>query len=113
MTIERIAPGDAAILVGAAPGFGAALVRALAAAGYSVAGIARTDNHGESLAEEAAAAGGEYRHYVCDATDGAKFQAVVRDVGETQGSPRALIYNPMKLVAKRARIRARRPTWRS
>lgn len=87
-----------AILAGAAPGFGASLVQALAGSGYSVAGLARSADHSAALSEHATQQGGIYHHYKCDATDPKQLKTTIATITQDQGVPSVLIYNPMKLV---------------
>lgn len=62
-------PAPVALVCGMAEGFGVALCRALAAAGYDVLGLSRT-RRVEAQAERAAASNGRaYRHLICDLTD--------------------------------------------
>jgi len=87
-----------AVLVGAAPGFGASLAHAFAQDGFKVAGLSRSEEYGARLTEDIAKAGGAYQHYICDATEPGRLANVIDDIAHNQGIPSVLIYNPMKLV---------------
>jgi len=56
----------AALICGMAEGFGLSLCRALAAAGYDVLGLSRTERVAARAEKAAALAGRAYRHLVCD-----------------------------------------------
>jgi NADP-dependent 3-hydroxy acid dehydrogenase YdfG len=56
------------VLAGAAPGFGAAIAKRFAAAGYRVVGLARSTEFGRQLEGELAGDRAAYRHFTCDVT---------------------------------------------
>jgi len=82
------------ILAGAAPGFGEALVRRFADAGYRTVGLSRRPDWGRSLEEKVAG----YRHMACDLADQEAVQAVVRDIDAAVGTPSVMVYNAMTLT---------------
>ena len=58
-----------AVVAGVGPGLGAAVCRRLTAAGYAVAGLARSTKFGQQLANELVSAGREMAFFVCAVTD--------------------------------------------
>jgi NAD(P)-dependent dehydrogenase (short-subunit alcohol dehydrogenase family) len=66
LTVAAGAP--AALICGIAEGFGLSLCRALAAAGYDVLGLARSERVAPEAETAAAAGGRRYRHLACDLT---------------------------------------------
>ncbi|MAW81427.1 MAG: hypothetical protein CMI63_14410 [Parvularcula sp.] len=83
-----------AIIAGMAPGFGEALVRALAEKGFSVAGLSRTKTVDLSDLD------GSYTHFECDLTDPARVEETIEAVSQEHGAPTVLIYNAMQLIPK-------------
>lgn len=70
------------LITGVSRGLGCELVRAFAAAGCRVAGIARTE---QGLQEPAAAAAGQFRGFVADVADFAQVQAAVERISDELG----------------------------
>jgi len=89
-----------AVLAGAAPGFGAAIAKRFAHAGYRVAGLARSTAFGCQLEGELAGDRGAYRHFTCDVTRPESVDEAIDAIARDLGAPDVLIYNPMKLVVK-------------
>jgi len=84
-----------AVVAGLGAGLGSALCRRLAAAGYRVAGLARSDTVGAALLEEL----GEERFLPlsCDLTDAAQVDAAVGEVEARFGPVDAYIHNVARL----------------
>ena len=86
---------ELAVIVGAGPGLGAALVRCFAKAGMSVACAARNLDRLADLTRETGA-----RAYRCDATDGGEVQGLFEAVGRELGRPSLVVHNPSHFVMK-------------
>lgn len=78
-----------ALVTGVGPGTGSAIVRRLAAGGYSVAMLARDAERLASLEREVA----ETKAYPCDVTDIAQLDRTVAAVQHDLGSPSVLVHN--------------------
>ncbi|HYX47540.1 MAG TPA: SDR family NAD(P)-dependent oxidoreductase [Sphingomicrobium sp.] len=76
-------------IVGVGEGNGAALARAFAAEGYSLALLARSKDFTESLAKEF----GEAHAFACDAADPQSIASAFAAVDAELGQPTVLIYN--------------------
>lgn len=92
--------GKVVVLAGSAPGFGAAIAKCFAMAGYRVAGLARSTEFGRQLEAELAGDGGSYRHFACDMTQAAGVGEAIDSIARDLGPPGILIYNPMTLIVK-------------
>lgn len=88
---------DTAVVVGAGPGLGSALVRRFAGAGMKVAAARRTVEALDGLAKECGSAVHAYR---CDATDEAAVTAMFSKVVKELGTPRLVAYNAGGFVRK-------------
>jgi NAD(P)-dependent dehydrogenase (short-subunit alcohol dehydrogenase family) len=81
MSAER----PVAVVAGVGPGLGAALCRRFAAAGYAVAGLARSAEFGAGLAQEVEATGGRMVMSACDLADadavGRAFSRLEQQIG--------------------------------
>ena len=86
---------ETALIVGAGQGLSAALARAFAGAGMTVALAARKPDKLAGLAAETGA-----RVYACDAGDAASvaalFDALDGDLGDGRGGPDVVVYNPSR-----------------
>jgi short-subunit dehydrogenase len=78
-----------ALVTGVGPGTGSAIVRRLAAGGYSVAMLARDAERLASLEREVA----DTKAYPCDVTDIEQLDRTVAAVQGDFGSPSALVHN--------------------
>jgi len=81
-------PYRTALIVGAGPGIGASLVRALSAAGLTVAAAARNPDKLSPLAKETGA-----KLFATDATDPAAVARLFTEVEATIGVPEVVVYN--------------------
>ncbi len=81
-----------AVVAGLGPGLSAAVCRRLAADGYAVVGLARSEDFGQRLAAEIAAAGGVMEHVPCDVTDSGSVEEAFYRIGGSLGSPSVLVY---------------------
>ena len=81
-------PYRTALIVGAGPGIGASLVRALSAAGLTVAAAARNPDKLSPLAKETGAT-----LFATDATDPAAVARLFTEVEATIGVPEVVVYN--------------------
>jgi len=81
-------PYRTALIVGAGPGIGASLVRALSAAGLTVAAAARNPDKLSPLAKETRA-----KLFATDATDPAAVARLFTEVEATIGVPEVVVYN--------------------
>jgi NAD(P)-dependent dehydrogenase (short-subunit alcohol dehydrogenase family) len=88
---------ETAIVVGAGPGLGSALVRRFARAGMKVAAARRDAGRLDGLVKESGDAG---RAYSCDATDDASVTALFTRVAKELGTPRLVAYNAGGFVRK-------------
>ncbi len=88
-----------AVVAGVGPGLGAALCRKLAAAGYAVAGLARSTEFGDSLAAEVVAGGGRMSFAACDLTRDDGVEEVFSEIEQRWGAPSALVYNAGAFLA--------------
>jgi len=86
-----------ALVIGAGPGLGSALVRRFARAGMKVAAVRRDAGQLEQLAKEL---GAGVRAYSCDATDEKSVTALFAGVTKDLGAPRLLVYNAGGFVRK-------------
>lgn len=84
--------GGTAIVTGVGPGLGASICRRLVSAGYCVAGLARSSEHGPKLAAELASTG-RFRSYSCDVSRGESVKAVVDEARSEFGAISVLIHN--------------------
>lgn len=82
-----------AVIVGAGPGLGMALVRRFASAGLPTSFVARRAAAVEDYARQLSAEGLEATGHVGDAADPASLTAVFEAVRATQGDPQVLVYN--------------------
>lgn len=82
-----------AIVAGVGPGLGGALCRQLSAAGYNVAGLARTRGYTDELAIELEADDATVRMLACDLTDEHAVRKTLDTVIADLGPPSVLIYN--------------------
>lgn len=82
-----------AIVAGVGPGLGAALCRQFSAAGYAVAGLARTRHHTNALAAELEAGGGSTLMLACDLTDEAAVHTAMEEATDRLGPAEILVYN--------------------
>ncbi len=89
-----------AVITGIAPGFGEALAKQLAGAGYRIVGLARTDKAAVGVAGIVEAAGSAYRHIVCDVTDGGAMTAAVASIEDKDGPVHLLIHNAHQLLIR-------------
>ena len=94
-----------AVVTGGGRGIGAAVARALAAAGARVVVSARSTDQIESVAESLRQLGQDARAVACDVTDPAQVQALVRQSTELLGSVDILVNNagiassaPLKVI---------------
>ena len=78
-----------ALVTGVGPGTGSAIVRRLAAGGYSVAMLARDGERLASLEREVA----ETKAYPCDVTDTEQLDRTVAAVQHDLGSPAVFVHN--------------------
>ena len=78
-----------ALVTGVGPGTGSAIVRRLAAGGYSVAMLARDAERLASLERDVA----ETKAYPCDVTDTEQLDRTVAAVQHDLGSPSVLVHN--------------------
>lgn len=88
---------DTALVVGAGPGLGAALVRTFAGAGMAVAAALRDPNKLRPLLDDL---GDAARAYACDATDEAAVERLFEHVGADMGAPEVVVYNAGAFVKK-------------
>ena len=82
-----------AAVAGVGPGLGAAVCRKLAAAGYAVAGLARSTEFGDKLSAEVCAAGGTMTFVASDLTEAAAVESGFKAVETRLGVPSVLVYN--------------------
>jgi NAD(P)-dependent dehydrogenase (short-subunit alcohol dehydrogenase family) len=82
-----------AVVVGIGPGLGAALVRAFANAGYSVAMLDRDKSRLDADAAELASTGQDVRGYVADAADPDNLRAALHSAITELGPPDVLVYH--------------------
>jgi NAD(P)-dependent dehydrogenase (short-subunit alcohol dehydrogenase family) len=88
---------DTAVVVGAGPGLGSALVRRFARAGMKVAAARRDMGKLDGLVKESVAA---VRAYSCDATDEGSVTALFAKITKELGTPRLVAYNAGGFVRK-------------
>ncbi|HEV7559288.1 MAG TPA: SDR family NAD(P)-dependent oxidoreductase, partial [Kofleriaceae bacterium] len=74
-----------AVVIGAGPGLGAAVVRRFAREGFTVAAVARNASTVGSLAEA--------RHYAADTTDAASVASLFAKIHKELGPVEVLVYN--------------------
>ena len=74
-----------AVVIGAGPGLGAAVVRRFAREGFTVAAVARNASTVASLAEA--------RHYAADTTDAASVASLFAKIHKELGPVEVLVYN--------------------
>ncbi len=89
-----------AVVVGVGPGLGGALCRKLAAAGFMVAGIARSTEFGRQLAREMTEAGGQMVFFACDATEPGSVETTFSRIEEELGPVHTLVYNAGSFLTK-------------
>ena len=82
--------GEVALVTGASRGIGAAIAKALLAAGATVVGTATTQAGADGIA---AALGGKARGIVLDVSDDESIQAAIKDLQSHEGSPTILVNN--------------------
>ena len=82
-----------AVVAGVGPGLGAAVCRKLAAAGYAVAGLARSTEFGGGLSAEINATGGKMTFAACDLTQAVAVEAAFAAIETRLGVPAVLVYN--------------------
>ena len=110
-----------AVLIGAGPGLGLALVRRFARGGMAVGFMARRPEAVAAYQRELDAEGLETRGFVADAGDPASVSAVHAELRGIHGDPEALIYNaaiiePSRFVTPSAIAEARysgAPGWKA
>jgi NAD(P)-dependent dehydrogenase (short-subunit alcohol dehydrogenase family) len=88
---------DTAVVIGAGPGLGSALVRRFARAGMKVAAARRDAGQLNRLVKESGAA---VRAYSCDATDESSVADLFTKVAKELGTPRLVAYNAGGFVRK-------------
>lgn len=88
---------DIALVVGAGPGLGAALARAFAGAGMTVAAARQDSAKLQPLMEEL---GDGARAYACDATDEAAVAQLFDGISADMGEPDVVVYNAGAFVKK-------------
>lgn len=81
-----------AVVAGIGPGLSAAVCRTLAAQGYAVAGLARSREVGELLAQEIGNTGGVMQLFTCDLSDEVALIQVFEAIDSALGVPEVLIY---------------------
>jgi NAD(P)-dependent dehydrogenase (short-subunit alcohol dehydrogenase family) len=86
-----------AVVIGAGPGLGSALVRRFAQAGMNVAAARRDAGQLERLVKEL---GAPVRAYSCDATDEGSVSALFAALAKDMGTPRILVYNAGGFIRK-------------
>jgi NAD(P)-dependent dehydrogenase (short-subunit alcohol dehydrogenase family) len=82
-----------AVVIGAGPGLGIALIRRFAKGGMTVGFMARRTDAVAAYQRELDAEGLETRGFVADAGDPAAVSAALADLSVTNGDPEVLIYN--------------------
>ncbi len=85
--------GPLAVVIGAGPGLGIALVRRFASAGMVVAFMARRPEAVAAYQRQLDAEGLETRGFVADAGDPAAVSAVFDELRESHGNAEVLVYN--------------------
>lgn len=96
MTATPVVPQQwlpAVLITGAARGLGADLSRGLAAIGYSVVGLARSDEALQTLAAEIRAVGGAFHPVVGDARDTTAIQRAIGIAADAPGGLYGVIAN--------------------
>jgi len=88
---------ETAVVVGAGPGLGSALVRRFTRAGMKVAAARRDAGRLDGLVTES---GDAVRAYSCDATDDASVAALFTRIAKELGTPRLVAYNAGGFVRK-------------
>ena len=86
-----------AVVIGAGPGLGSALVRRFVRAGMKVAAARRDAGELGPLVKEL---GAGVRAYSCDATDEASVSSLFSGIAKDLGTPRLLVYNAGGFVRK-------------
>ena len=86
-----------ALIAGIGEGLGVSLAQTFAAAGYDIAGIARTDRLADQIAARVHKSAGTYSHHVCDIT---QVEAVRAAVGPIAGQVRVLVLNAATLLIR-------------
>jgi NAD(P)-dependent dehydrogenase (short-subunit alcohol dehydrogenase family) len=110
-----------AIVVGAGPGLGIALIRRFARGGMAVGFVARRAEAVTAYQRALDAEGLETRGFVADAGDPAEVSRVFAELRKTHGDPEVLIYNaaiiePSRFVTRSAILEARysgAPGWKA
>ena len=82
--------GEVALVTGASRGIGAAIAKALGAAGASVVGTATSQGGADSITEALA---GHGRGIVLNIADGESVQAAIKDIQANEGAPSILVNN--------------------
>ena len=82
--------GELALVTGASRGIGAAIAKALLAAGATVVGTATTQAGADGIS---ATLGGKGRGMVLDVSDDESIQTAIRDLQSSEGSPTILVNN--------------------
>ncbi len=80
------------LIAGAAPGFGEAVATRFMAAGYRVAGLARSTDWGTGFETT-----GQYRHFRCDLADEVSVSTAVEAISDEMGAPTVVVYNAMAI----------------
>jgi NAD(P)-dependent dehydrogenase (short-subunit alcohol dehydrogenase family)/enamine deaminase RidA (YjgF/YER057c/UK114 family) len=101
--------GRVAVVTGAGRGIGAAPARALADAGLSVVGAARSRDQVERRAAELVAAGRQAKAVVCDVTSEASVQGLAREAAEL--GPVAVLVNNAGAAASMPVVRTSLEEW--
>src|SRR5512143_4117975 len=99
-----------ALVTGATRGIGAAIARALAAAGATVVGTATTDEGAAKIAAALAAAGNPGTGLKLDVTDGAAVDAAIADV-ELRFGPIAILVNNAGITRDNLLLRMKDEEW--
>ena len=82
--------GEIALVTGASRGIGAAIAKALAAAGATVVGTATTQVGADGISDTL---GGKGRGLVLDVSDDGSIQTAIKDLQSREGSPTILVNN--------------------
>ncbi len=89
-----------AVVAGVGPGLGASLCRALCAARYDVAGLARSRDFGATLEQELGTEHSTFRAKACDVTDNEDVERTFRQITDELGPISVFIYNTGQSLIK-------------